>query len=159
MKITIRPTQAGDKDWIANLMDEWWAGPTVVLWGRTYEVDKLPGLIAEKDGEPAGLVTYHIDADECEVVTLNSLEECFGVGTALLEAIVKQARKEGCRLLRLITTNDNTNALRFYQVRGLKISELRRDAITVSRKLKPGIPFIGHHGIPIRDEIELDMHL
>ena len=159
MKINIRPVEARDKQWINDIMDEWWAGPTVVVWGKLFQVDELPALVAEKDGEMVGLVTYHIDADECEIVTLNSTEEGIGIGTALLEAVAKLARKERCRVVKLITTNDNTDSLRFYQKRGMTISELRREALAVSRKLKPGIPFIGMHGIPIRDEIEMQMRL
>jgi ribosomal protein S18 acetylase RimI-like enzyme len=59
----------------------------------------------------------------------------------------------------LITTNDNTHALRFYQRRGFVLSALHRGAIRRSRQLKPEIPLAGFGGIPIRDELELQMSL
>jgi len=36
---------------------------------------------------------------------------------------------------------------------------LNRNALEVSRKLKPEIPQIGYDGIPLRDEVELEMIL
>jgi DNA-3-methyladenine glycosylase I len=56
----------------------------------------------------------------------------------------------------LITTNDNIDALRFYQKRGYEMKTVHRYAMEVSRKTKPQIPFEGKYGIPIRDEIEME---
>ena len=56
-----------------------------------------------------------------------------------------------------MTTNDNTDALRFYQRRGFRIRAVRSGAVDdARRRLKPGIPAIGDHGIPLSDEIELE---
>ena len=108
-------------------------------------------------GRPSGLVTYRIDGDECEIITLNSLIEGIGIGSALLEAVGKAAEASGCKRFWLITTNDNTKAIRFYQKRGMTLAALYRNAIEHSRKLKPEIPMAGLDGIPIRDEIELEI--
>ena len=51
------------------------------------------------------------------------------------------------------------NALRFYQKRGFELFAIHRNALDISRKLKPEIPMIGNDGIPLRDEIELEMLL
>ncbi|MEM6284414.1 MAG: GNAT family N-acetyltransferase, partial [Chloroflexota bacterium] len=59
----------------------------------------------------------------------------------------------------LITSNDNTPALRYWQKRGFEIIAVHRDAITEARRLKPEIPLVGMDDIPIRDEIELEMRL
>jgi hypothetical protein len=45
------------------------------------------------------------------------------------------------------------------QRRGFHLAELRKDAIAAAREIKPGIPRTGHHGIPIRDELELELLL
>lgn len=87
---------------------------------------------------------------------MDSLLEKRGIGTALMDAVEREARAAGCRRLWLITTNDNTRALRFYQKLGLSLAALHRDAIAESRKLKPSIALTGEDGIPIRDEIELE---
>ena len=70
------------------------------------------------------------------------------------------AREAGCRRLWLVTTNDNVDALRFYQRRGFRLTELQAGAVDVSRAtLKPSIPEVGDHGIPIRDELVLERSL
>ncbi len=69
------------------------------------------------------------------------------------------ARQAGCARLWLMTTNDNLNTLRFYQKRGFVLVSVHRNAVMKSRQLKPEIPLTGNDGIPLRDEIELEMIL
>lgn len=127
--------------------------------GKTHIVSTLPGFIADVDSEPRGLLTYHFDGSACEIVTLNSWLEGKGVGSALIHAAVDAARAAGCTRLWLLTTNDNLHALGFYQRRGFRLAALYPDALTEARKIKPSIPETGYHGIPIRDEIELELPL
>ena len=51
------------------------------------------------------------------------------------------------------------HALGFYQKRGFRLVAVHPGAVNESRKLKPEIPLIGNDGIPIRDEIELEIVL
>jgi len=155
----IRPLQKDDKDWVTSLLREWWAGPGMVTRGKMHQADELPGFIAVQEGKPAGLVTYHINGNECEIVSMNSLVERTGIGSALIDAVKNTAAGAGCKRLWLITSNDNTAALRFYQKRGFSLVAVYRNAVEQSRKLKPEIPLIGNDGIPLRDEIELGMFL
>jgi GNAT superfamily N-acetyltransferase len=155
----IRPLNTNDRDWVAHLLQEWWAGPKIVTRGKLHHAVDLPGFIAVRKGKPAGLITYNITGDDCEIVSMNSLAEGKGVGSALIDAVKDTATKAGCQRLWLITTNDNTKALRFYQKRGFLLAAVHRNAIEQSRKLKPEIPLTGNDGIPIRDEIELEMFL
>jgi ribosomal protein S18 acetylase RimI-like enzyme len=121
----------------------------------------LPGFVARWGKSDVGLVTYLIDGKECEIVTINAFAEGegLGVGTALIEAVRESAAEAGCARLWLITTNDNTEAIRFYQRRGFALAAVHRNAVAASRRLKPEIPLIGLHDIPIRDEIELEIAL
>jgi len=105
------------------------------------------------------LVTFQITGDACEIVTLDSLIEDRGIGTGLIEAVSTAASAVGCRRLWLITTNDNLHALGFYQKRGFRLAAVHPGAVDAARKLKPEIPLIGNDGIPIRDEIELEIVL
>jgi RimJ/RimL family protein N-acetyltransferase len=83
-----------------------------------------------------------------------------GVGTALIDEAKRIATQAGCRRLWLITTNDNVDALRFYQRRGFRLAKLHCGAVDDSRaRLKPEIPETGHHRIPLRDELELEHDL
>lgn len=59
----------------------------------------------------------------------------------------------------LVTTNDNVDALRFYQRRGFVLVDLRPNAMQAARALKPEIPLIGRYGLPLRDELYLEMSL
>jgi ribosomal protein S18 acetylase RimI-like enzyme len=59
----------------------------------------------------------------------------------------------------VITTNDNLDALRFYQRRGFRITKVHTDALKESRRLKSEIPETGLYEIPICDEIELERDL
>jgi Acetyltransferase (GNAT) family len=75
----------------------------------------------------------------------------------LIEAAAQLARRQGCTRLWVITTNDNVDALRFYQRRGFCLVRVHRGAVDRSRAtLKPEIPAAGAYGIPLRDEIELE---
>jgi GNAT superfamily N-acetyltransferase len=74
-----------------------------------------------------------------------------------MDAVLERARTAGCRRLWVVTTNDNTRAIRIYQQWGFDLAALHRDAITEARRtLKPHIPELGEHGIPMRHEIELE---
>jgi DNA-3-methyladenine glycosylase I len=155
----IRPLNKEDKAWVISLFKEWWAGPKIVTRKKIHHADELPGFIAIQDSKPAGLIIYDIVGERCEIVTMNSLVEGKGIGSALIDAVKDVAASAGCKRLWMITTNDNTNALHFYQKRGFQLVAVYPDAIAKSRLLKPEIPLIGNDGIPIRDEIELEMIL
>jgi ribosomal protein S18 acetylase RimI-like enzyme len=156
---TLRPIRPDDAAWVGQHIAAEWGAEIVVAHGAVYRPAGLPGFIAEAVGEPVGLLTYHIAGDACEIVTLDSARPGCGIGTALIAAVREAARQAGCRRLWLITTNDNTHALRFYQKRSFVLAALHRDAVAASRALKPEIPRVGNDGIPIRDEIELEMML
>jgi GNAT superfamily N-acetyltransferase len=125
----------------------------VARLGRIENALDHPALLAEtEDGALAGVLTYIPTGDECEILTLHTTQQWRGVGTALIEAVESKARR-----LRVLTTNDNVDALRFYQRRGFRLSRLHPGAVDESRRrLKPEIPEIGEYGIPLRDEIVLE---
>ena len=119
-----------------------------------------PAFVAEDAaGHLLGMLTYVPGPDwrQCEVLTLHADEQWRGAGTALIEAAGQLARQQRCARLRVITTNDNVDALRFYQRRGFCLVRVHRGAVDRSRaSLKPEIPPVGAYGIPLRDEIELE---
>jgi N-acetylglutamate synthase-like GNAT family acetyltransferase len=156
---TVREAGADDREWIQSLLTDHWGSCLIVSRGRAYHADQLPGFIAADGENKLGLLTYSISGPECEILTLDALEEKRGVGSALLKAVETTARLSGCRRAWLITTNDNLKALRFYQKRGFVLVAVHRGAIEASRKLKPEIPRLGFDGIAIRDELELEIGL
>lgn len=159
MKVEIREYDEIHRAWARDLLKERWGSHVVITRGRAHEADTLPGFVAIVQGAPRGLVTYRCADGECEIVTLDSLLKGSGIGTALLNAVREGAELRGCPRIWLVTTNDNTEALRFYQKRGFELVAVHRNAIQESRKLKPEIPPHGMDGIPIRDEVELEIRL
>ncbi len=153
----LRPLSPADQGWVADFMTKHWGAEIVVAHGQSYHPAQLPGFAACQGSTPVGLVTYHIQGQDCEIVTLDSLLQGAGIGSALIDAVKSEARHNHCCRLWLITTNDNLNALRFYQKRGFELVKINRGAVNLARKIKPSIPLIGLDGIPIRDEIELEM--
>lgn len=154
----IRPVDSNDGDWIAQFITERWGAEFIAAHYEVFHCRDLPGFIATEGEEKVGLLTYKIIDFDCEIVSLDSLRPCVGIGTGLVDAVKAAAVEFGCKRLWLVTTNDNMNALRFYQKRGFVLVKINRNAIEFARKLKP-IPLIGAGGIPLRDEIELEMML
>ncbi len=155
----IRRTTDADHHWMRRVLKQYWASERIVTRGRLHDAVELEAIGAWRDDEPVGLVTFRIENNECEIVTHNSMADSGGIGSCLLSAVRQEARGRGCTRLWLVTTNDNTPAMRFYQRRDFLICELHKNAITEARKLKPEMPDIGLDGIPIRHEVELEFHL
>lgn len=155
----ILETDEKEISWIIDYLQKNWGNENIVSRGKTLDASKLKGFIARFEEENCGLITYNITGHECEIVTLDSSIEGKGIGTQLINKVKNEAIRKECTRLWLITTNDNIDALRFYQKRGFELVSVHRNAINLSRKLKPSIPFIGYHGIPVKDEIELEMVL
>lgn len=158
-KFEVSPINKDDHGWVSDALKARWGSTRIVSRGAIHNADKLPGLMATVEGKPVGLVTYELFNNECEVISLDSFVEGIGIGSALIKGVKDISASAGCRRLWLITTNDNTKALRFYQRRGFSIAAVYRNVVERSRELKPEIPLIGINGIPVRDEIELEMLL
>lgn len=156
MTIEVRELASLDREWVRDFLLTYNHATRVVSRGRLHQANQLPGFVAYYEGNPAGLLTYHVEENEFEVVTLHTARQSQGLGTALLEAAREKACQIGCRRLWLITTNDNLPAIRFYKRRGMRLVVVHRHAVRESRKLKPEIPKTGLDGIPIEDEIEFE---
>jgi ribosomal protein S18 acetylase RimI-like enzyme len=156
----IVPLDSTHHDWVVYLLRTNWGSEKAVSRGRVHDGPSLPGFVAvAEDGQPVGLALHRIEGESCELVVLDSLVEGQGIGSALIDAVRDVALKARCRRLWLITTNDNLHAIGFYQKRGFVLVAVHREALTESRRLKPEIPLIGYEGIPLRDEIELEINL
>jgi GNAT superfamily N-acetyltransferase len=145
--------------WIRDFIVEHWGAPGVVSRGRVWAGEGLSAIRAIDGQGLAGVVSWHPGKDEWEVVTVNSRQSGQGVGTRMLDAVVEMARRAKAKRLWLVTTNDNLDALRFYQRRGWCLVAVHPGALADSRRLKPSIPDTGAYGIPLRDEIELEYRL
>jgi len=156
----IRPVIEKDREWIKKFILKNWGSEKVISWGKVYYPHKLPGFVAVSNKKYLGLITFKIERGNCEIVTLNCIKKRRGIGTALIERVKKEALKLSCKKLKLATTNDNLDALRFYQRRRFYITDIHPNIVSFYRKkIKPQIPLVGYYKIPIRDEIRLEMRL
>lgn len=155
----IRSLDHRNMHWAESFMRKNWGGDFIVSRGKTYYIQRLKGYVAYVENEPKGIIAYNHQGRECEIILLESLLENRGIGTQLIKAVEDTMAKQKCERIWLITTNDNLHALGFYQKRGYSLVAIHRNALEVSRRIKPQIPLIGMDGIPLRDEIELEKRL
>ena len=146
-----------DGEWINQFIKQNWGSEKIVVHFDVYYPSKLDGFIAELNEHKSGLVTYIINNEYCEIITLNSVLENRGIGKGLVQLVIDKAKTERCKRVFLTTTNDNNRAINFYRRLGFKVSNVFKDAVVKSRKIKPEIPELGKNGIPIKDEIEMTL--
>jgi len=157
MRFSIKTVTDGDREWVLRIARGWGAD-FIVSRGRKIYPAEIEGYLAvDESGERIGLVTFECLGDQCEVVTLDAFRKFQGIGTALIQRVHQDVVQRDCRRLWLITSNDNLDAIRFYQRRGWTIAAVHANALVESRKMKPSIPLVGMHGIPLRDEIEFEL--
>ncbi len=157
--VSIRRISDLDRAWVREFIATKWGAETIIAHGVLYRPAELDGFVAIQNDGRVGLIALYIQDNACEIVMLASTQSNRGIGTRFIESAIIYARERGCARLWLITTNDNLNALGFYQKRGFRLVAIHRGAVDVARKIKPEIPLIGDNRIPLRDEIELEMML
>jgi ribosomal protein S18 acetylase RimI-like enzyme len=159
-RMRVRERDEADRAAVAAFLERHGSG-RVARRGALEQPLDHPAVIAEaRDGRVIGVATYVPGGPRWEILTLHARPRTSGIGTALVEAVAERARAAGARALWLSTTNDNVAALRFYQRRGFRLVALHAGAVDRSRaELKPEIPATGAHGIPLRDELELELDL
>ncbi|MBN1684016.1 MAG: GNAT family N-acetyltransferase [Gammaproteobacteria bacterium] len=159
MKINIRQITAKDSAIVKKFMDQWGGEPLVIRKKKYYPSQGMPGLFAMVDDKIIGFIIYEMQEDGFEIIVFEVFDKFQGIGTQLLDQVKKIAKKAGYQKLLVMTTNDDLDALRFYQRRGFYLTGISVNALEWSRKQKPTIPLTGDYDIPIRDEIYLEANL
>jgi len=155
-----RELRVDERSWMVETLTRRWGGTKMVSRGVLLDAVELPAIIAERDGMAVGLLTFlPRPGGQTEVVTIDAFPSGAGTGGLLLDAVEELGRRNGWRRLWLVTTNDNTPALRTYQRHGFDMVALHHGAVARSRELKPQIPLIGIGDIPIEHEIEMELLL
>lgn len=164
----LRPfDRVADAGWADSLLEADLAGRLQARRGELMDplAGDAEGLVAELDGRPIGLVTWVVGGAfsspreaEVRVLVVAEPSRGQGAGGTLIGEAVRTLARAGIERSWLVTTNDNVDALRFYQRRGWRLAGLRPGAVDDARRtLKPSIGRTGDHGIPIRDEIDLEL--
>jgi len=149
--------QDSDREDVARFIEEHWYSRVVMSHGRAFYPHQEQGLMERRDGEIVGLITYHIEGDAMEILTLNSILEGARIGSSLMLNAIDTARREGCTRVWLTTTNDNLRGIGFYQRLGFRMVKLNLGVVDEARKVKPQIPTYGERGVRIQDEIVMEL--
>lgn len=154
--VKIYERQEADSAWVQVFLQKHWGGTKMIVHGEEIDLLQTTALIA---APTPGLLTYRYLGKRIEILSIDTTHGKKGVGTALLMALIQNARLAKIEAIDVTTTNDNLTALRFYQRKGFKLSALRVAAVDKARLLKPSIPLVSDNGIPIRDELDLVLSL
>lgn len=144
-----------DREEVRGFTERHWHAPFVMSSGRKFYPHQERGFIERREGDIVGLLTYRIEGECMQLLTLNSLLEGQGIGSSLLLSAIEAARESSCREVKLITTNDALRAIGLYQRLGFRMVAVNVGVVDEARKIKPEIPTVGERGIPIHDEIAL----
>ena len=150
----------GDRSWVAEMLRQEWTSTSVARLGELIEAAHLPGYLATLGGgQRVGLALVAVRDRDYEVVAISTTEPRRGIGRALMERCLAEARAAGCRRVWLVTTNNNVAAIAFYQQMGLDLRALHRHAVAQAREIKPTIPVRDAVGVPIDHELEFELLL
>lgn len=152
----IYPITQDNRAQIDQYICEEWGGPTLVTLGNAYDASTLPGFCVLINEQLEGAILYRIEGDSCEIAVLFAKTERRGIGTALIHRVLEEATELNCKRVWLVTSNDNTNAIRFYQKRGFILKAVHINSFDIIRTFKPNLPAIGIDGIPLAHEFEFE---
>lgn len=148
-----------DQSLLRELLTRRW-GDTLIMFGRTWKIGEFSALVAQSpDGTALGLATYTVQRAMMLVLTVDNFSGQPGIGKALLARCAEIGRENNVKIMRVVTTNDNTAALRYFQMQGFRIAAFYPGAIAIYRAVNPSLPEKGQDGIPIRDALELEIDL
>jgi ribosomal protein S18 acetylase RimI-like enzyme len=159
--LTVRPAIPADRTCIAELADYFWGEVEVECFGHSYRVDGLPATVACDGDEIVGVASYALRNEDggnaVNLVMLNVLPQWQGRGAAraLIAAVIEVAHAEDAGRIIVATTNDDLPALALYQRLGFTITEVLPGKLVEHHG---GIE-AGFAGIPVRDEIQMELRL
>ena len=146
-----------DRPEVAEFIERHWGNKIVMSRGKAFYPHEEQGFLERRDGAIVGLLTYHIDDEGMEILTLNSTLEGAGIGSSLLLSAIDTARKEGCGKIWLTTTNDRLRVIDFHQRLGFRMTSVNLGVVDEARKIKPQIPLVGERGVPVHDEVVMEL--
>ena len=147
---------------IKNFLNFHWGSFYIASKGKLTNASEISRvLVKNKKGEILGLATFLISTKDnsCELVSINAKEGGKGIGTKLINKVEEEVKKRKVKKVWLVTTNDNYEAAIFYIKKGYRLVKVHKDALDISRKLKPQIPLKGKHNIFLQDEWEFEKTL
>jgi ribosomal protein S18 acetylase RimI-like enzyme len=149
-----------DQDLIRDQLLETFTVDHMLLMGRPYPIRDLDVIgVYDADERLIGLALWTRRGQTAMVAAVISLEQRKGVARHILDHLCETARATGATRIRAMTTNDNLQAMRIYQLYGFRFTALYVNALDMLRAMHPSLEKIGMNGIPRRDAIEMEMEL
>jgi N-acetylglutamate synthase-like GNAT family acetyltransferase len=148
-----------NNDKVKNFLKLHWGSENIVSKGKVTNASEISRvLVKDTKGEILGLATFLINNKDnsCELVSINARDTGKGIGSKLIKKVEEIAKERKVEKIWLVTTNDNYEAAVFYIKKGYRLVKVHKDALDVSRKLKPQIPLKGKHNIFLQDEWEFE---
>jgi uncharacterized protein YhfF len=126
----VRELRWDERAWFRDAYAERWGTTVMVSRGVAHDVAALPGLVCERDGERLGVLTFRPrPGGETECVSVDAFSRGSGVVASLTAGVVELGRRERWHRLWLVTTNDDTPALRAYQRSGWELVALHHGVV------------------------------
>lgn len=157
--VWVRALTSSDRPWVRTTLVRNWTSTTVARRGELIDATGLRGFVGLVGGKRAGLALVDVREGSYEVVAISASRPRRGIGRALMQQCVDDARALGCTRVWLVTTNDNVGAIAFYERFGMSLCAVHRGAVHEARALKSSIPRLDGHGVPIDDELEFELAL
>jgi len=131
MNLSIRPVELGDKErwlqlwkgYLTFYKTEFSADKTEVTWKRLLDPNfNLYCLVAQEDGLIMGMTTFNFQNSTWSENGQCLLEDLFvdqsirgqGIGRALIDAVINEAKKRGCSRVYWNTDETNQTARKLY---------------------------------------------
>ncbi len=119
---------------------------SALRWSLDHLSDAVYGMFDDQ-GRPVGAATMRWEGDPCELVELAvaAAHQGRGLGRALVEWLLGEARRRGRAAMLVGTANASLENIAFYQKCGFRMDHVRADYFWYHRT-----PVV-EHGIPVRD--------
>lgn len=129
MTMQTRPLTKADYDHIVQVVDRWWGGPTSALAHPMffYELGRLARVVednAKLVGFLFGFICPDASVGYVHLIGIHPEFRRRGVGRLLYTSFEEDCGREGCRLLKAITTLGNQASIRFHQALGWGSSDI-----------------------------------
>lgn len=142
-----------------ELFQKNWGDTSMVYAEELYDLGSLDYIEEYHKSTFSGIITFFEKDHSIHIVSLDTVISGKGIGTSLLNSLTELAVKRHKSAIYVETTNDNCDAIRFYQTHGFDIYDLQLNEVDIQRKLKPSIPLIGCCNIPIKHIIKFVKYL
>ena len=155
--LLVRAATTADMPRLLELANYFWGEDEVECFGRTYPIAALPAYVVCDGNEIVGIASFTKEGRTAILVMLHVLPKSQGRGAArtLVSAMTDKLCAEGVDRVLVATMNDNLPALAFYQRLGFVITGVKVGTVLEHH----GGVISGFAGIPIRDEIQLELQI